>query len=164
MSYFSKFFCNFSAISSDTGGSTRNPASYCGLIGFKPTYGLVSRLGLIPLVNSMDVPGILTRNVDDCLTILNTIAGHDPKDSTTTDKEHRKIQLPLVEKMNMKNLKIGIPVEYHCKYLSDEVLETWNEVAKLLQENGAQIQQVILNKLEKIFIAIKEETFYNSLI
>ena len=64
------------AIGSDTGGSTRNPASYSGVIGLKPTYGLVSRYGLIPLVNSMDVPGILTRTVDDCAIILNAIAGN----------------------------------------------------------------------------------------
>jgi aspartyl-tRNA(Asn)/glutamyl-tRNA(Gln) amidotransferase subunit A len=80
------------AIGSDTGGSTRNPASYCGLIGLKPTYGLVSRFGLIPLVNSMDVPGILTRNVDDCTLILNSIAGFDIKDSTSLKQTFTKIR------------------------------------------------------------------------
>lgn len=86
---------SFRAIGSDTGGSTRNPASYCGVIGLKPTYGLVSRLGLIPLVNSMDVPGILTRTVDDCVSILNAIAGYDPKDSTSLTKPYRKIRYVL---------------------------------------------------------------------
>lgn len=64
-----------SGIGSDTGGSVRNPASYCGIVGYKPTYGLISRNGLIPLVNSMDTPAILTRTIDDCVAILNVIAG-----------------------------------------------------------------------------------------
>lgn len=88
----SKIFVFFSAIGSDTGGSTRNPASYCGVVGLKPTYGLVSRWGLIPLVNSMDVPGVLARTVDDCVSILNAIAGFDPKDSTSLSKPYRKIR------------------------------------------------------------------------
>lgn len=71
--------CNFSSpnsgIGSDTGGSVRNPASYCGIVGYKPTYGLISRYGLIPLVNSMDTPAILTRTIDDCVTVLNAVAG-----------------------------------------------------------------------------------------
>nr|CAH7730679.1 unnamed protein product [Callosobruchus chinensis] len=82
----------FGAIGSDTGGSTRNPASYCGVVGLKPTYGLVSRQGLIPLVNSMDVPGILARNVDDVVSILNAVAGHDQQDSTSLTKPFKKIR------------------------------------------------------------------------
>lgn len=142
-SYINLIVLFISAIGSDTGGSTRNPAAYCGLVGLKPTYGLVSRLGLIPLVNSLDVPGILTRTVDDCCTVLNIVAGHDPKDSTTLNKRHHKIRLPDPNKMNLKNLKVGIPVEYHCQNLSQEVLDTWKEVAQLLEENGADVKQVI---------------------
>ncbi|KAJ8920749.1 hypothetical protein NQ315_004889 [Exocentrus adspersus] len=132
----------FAAIGSDTGGSTRNPASYCGVVGLKPTYGLVSRLGLIPLVNSMDVPGILTRTVDDCVIVLNTIAGFDPKDSTSVNRPFKKIRLPPANKLSIKNLKIGIPLEYHCDSLSSEVLDTWNDIAQLLEKEGAIVKKV----------------------
>ncbi|XP_018329800.1 glutamyl-tRNA(Gln) amidotransferase subunit A, mitochondrial isoform X2 [Agrilus planipennis] len=138
----------FGALGSDTGGSTRNPASYCGLVGLKPTYGLVSRYGLIPLVNSMDVPGILTRNIDDCVQILNVIAGHDHNDSTTCPKPHRKIVLPPAKQMSIKNLKVGIPKEYCCEGISNEILDTWNEVANLLEDSGADIKEVSLPHTE----------------
>ncbi|GJQ70287.1 gatA [Trypoxylus dichotomus] len=138
----------YAAIGSDTGGSTRNPASYCGVVGLKPTYGLVSRLGLIPLVNSMDVPGILTRNIDDCVSVLNVIAGHDPKDSTSLSWPHRKIRLPPGNKISIKGLKIGIPIEYYCEHLSSEVLNVWNDVASLLEENGAVVREVSLPNTE----------------
>ncbi|CRK98789.1 CLUMA_CG012152, isoform A [Clunio marinus] len=132
-------YCS-AALGSDTGGSTRNPASYCGVVGFKPTYGLLSRHGLIPLVNSMDVPGILTRTIDDCLEIFNTIAGPDDFDSTTIKETFTPIKLP--EEINVKKIKIGIPKEYHCNGLSSEVLETWTKVADLLEAGGAEVKEV----------------------
>ncbi|XP_060518281.1 glutamyl-tRNA(Gln) amidotransferase subunit A, mitochondrial [Cylas formicarius] len=137
----------FGALGSDSGGSTRNPASYCGVVGFKPTYGLVSRWGLIPLVNSMDVPGILTRTVDDCASILNVIAGHDSKDSTSRPS-YRKIRLPPADKMTIRGLRVGIPAEYHGQYLCREVREAWNEVANLLLQHGATVEQVSMPNTE----------------
>ncbi|KAJ8954415.1 hypothetical protein NQ318_011089, partial [Aromia moschata] len=136
------------AIGSDTGGSTRNPASYTGVIGLKPTYGLISRLGLIPLVNSMDVPGLLARTVDDIVSILNAVAGFDPKDSTSLTKPYRKIKLPPANKISIKGLKIGIPIEYHCQHLSKEIYDVWNEIAQLLASNGAIVKQVSLPHTE----------------
>ncbi|KAH1001447.1 hypothetical protein HUJ04_005467 [Dendroctonus ponderosae] len=138
----------YGAIGSDTGGSTRNPASYCGVVGLKPTYGLVSRWGLIPLVNSMDVPGVLARTVDDCVSILNAIAGFDPKDSTSLTKPYRKIRLPDGKNMSLKGLKVGVPVEYFSELLSPEVHEVWNEVANLLEAEGAEVRQVSMPNTE----------------
>lgn len=132
-------FCS-AALGSDTGGSTRNPASYCGVVGFKPTYGLLSRHGLIPLVNSMDVPGILTRTVDDCAEIFNIIAGPDKFDSTTVKKSFKPITVKELD--NVRNIRIGIPREYSCEGLSPEVLEIWTKIADLLEENGAEIKEL----------------------
>lgn len=131
-------FCS-AALGSDTGGSTRNPASYCGVVGLKPTYGLLSRHGLIPLVNSMDVPGILTRTVDDCVEVFNTIAGPDRFDSTTVKKHFQPIKL---KDLNVKKLRIGIPREYNCDGMSPEVLEIWTKVADMLEESGAEVEEL----------------------
>lgn len=136
----------YAALGSDSGGSTRNPAAYCGLIGLKPTYGLVSRHGLIPLVNSMDVPGILTRHVDDALIVLNAIAGPDSADSTTLKREYQPISLP--ENIDVSGLRIGIPKEYQLKNLSNEVNECWQNVARILEEAGAKIISVSLPHTE----------------
>ncbi|XP_054004150.1 glutamyl-tRNA(Gln) amidotransferase subunit A, mitochondrial [Hylaeus anthracinus] len=130
----------YAALGSDTGGSTRNPASYCGLVGLKPTYGLVSRYGLIPLVNSMDVPGILARYVDDAVFVLNAIAGPDEADSTSTRNEYVPINLPST--IDVSNLRIGIPKEYKLKNINPDVQECWDEVSQYLREAGASVSTV----------------------
>ncbi|XP_070137787.1 glutamyl-tRNA(Gln) amidotransferase subunit A, mitochondrial isoform X2 [Drosophila bipectinata] len=146
-------FSSTQAIGSDTGGSTRNPASYCGVVGLKPTYGLVSRHGLIPLVNSMDVPGIFARSVSDCVDVLNTVAGPDTLDSTTIRKPYEHLSLPEIENIDLSTVRIGIPKEYHCEGLSSEVLETWSKVADLLECAGASVRQVSLpNTAASIFV------------
>ncbi|XP_066596531.1 glutamyl-tRNA(Gln) amidotransferase subunit A, mitochondrial isoform X2 [Prorops nasuta] len=132
----------YGAIGSDTGGSTRNPASYCGLVGLKPSYGLISRYGLIPLVNSMDTPGILTRTVDDAIVILNHIAGADPADSTTLRAEY--IPFFVNDDINLQNLVVGIPKEYNTVNLSEETLKCWMDVTNYLIEGGAKIMPVSL--------------------
>lgn len=114
------------------------------MVGLKPTYGLISRHGLIPLVNSMDVPGIFTRCISDCVDILNVVAGPDHLDSTTINQLFSPITLPEPEKINLENIRIGIPKEYHCENLSADVLETWRKIADLLEDEGAQVKQVSL--------------------
>lgn len=128
------------ALGSDTGGSTRNPASYNGVVGFKPTYGSVSRSGLIPLVNSMDVPGILARNVSDITEIFNVISGWDKNDSTTVKTVPKVKTL----KTNLKGITIGIPLDYYTEYLSNDVLKAWTELSTRLSESGAVVKEVRL--------------------
>nr|CAH0099675.1 unnamed protein product [Daphnia galeata] len=130
------------ALGSDTGGSVRNPASYCGVVGFKPSYGSISRYGLIPLVNSMDVPGILARTVDDCRSVFDVIKGCDPKDSTTLPRPLSKSKLKSTNKFD--KLCVGIPKEFHCPGMSSEVIEVWNDVADLLENSGFRVVQVSL--------------------
>ncbi|XP_020832607.1 glutamyl-tRNA(Gln) amidotransferase subunit A, mitochondrial isoform X2 [Phascolarctos cinereus] len=137
----SAFTC-FAALGSDTGGSTRNPAALCGLVGLKPTYGLVSRYGLIPLVNSMDVPGILTRCVDDAAIVLGVLAGHDPKDSTTTQDPVGPFILPILR--DVSKLCIGIPKEYNVPELSSEMQAFWSKAADLFASKGAKVVEVSL--------------------
>ncbi|XP_063167628.1 glutamyl-tRNA(Gln) amidotransferase subunit A, mitochondrial [Candoia aspera] len=137
----SSFTC-FAALGSDSGGSTRNPASLCGVVGLKPTYGLISRYGLIPLVNSMDVPGILTRCVEDAAAVLGVLGGHDPKDSTTVQDPFCQFQLPNV--IDMKNFCIGVPKEYNAPGLSSEILAMWSKAADLFEKAGAKVMEVSL--------------------
>ncbi|XP_039277512.1 glutamyl-tRNA(Gln) amidotransferase subunit A, mitochondrial [Nilaparvata lugens] len=132
----------YAALGSDTGGSTRNPAAYCGIVGLKPTYGSVSRYGLIPLVNSMDVPGIMARSVGDVAHVFNVISGFDENDSTTL--ERNKSAVVLDDRFNISNLKVGIPKEYHCPGMSPVVVDAWKRVAKILEEAGANVSQVSL--------------------
>lgn len=101
----------------------------------------------------MDVPGIFARSVGDCLDVLNAIAGPDDRDSTTIRKPFRKIDIELYEELDLRNVRIGIPKEYHCEGISSEVLETWMKVADLLEDKGAYVQQVSLpNTSASIFV------------
>ena len=100
----------FAALGSDTGGSIRQPASYCGVVGMKPTYGTVSRYGLIAYGSSLDQIGPLTKDVTDCATVLEAITSHDPKDSTSMKRENTDFTSALLA--DVKGMKIGIPRDY----------------------------------------------------
>ncbi|XP_068211995.1 glutamyl-tRNA(Gln) amidotransferase subunit A, mitochondrial-like [Palaemon carinicauda] len=132
----------FLALGSDTGGSVRNPAAYCGVVGLKPSYGVVPRHGLISLVNSMDVPGLFARTVDDVSTMLAVVAGLDSQDSTSVESNLRDLRLP--KKPRVDGLVVGIPVEYHRPNMDPAVIEAWTKVADMLENNGAQVREVSL--------------------
>lgn len=135
-----EFSLKSSALGSDTGGSIRNPASYCGVVGYKPSYGLLSRHGLIPLVNSMDVPGIVAKTVEDVVAILNVIIGPDAKDSTCVNANVHVHKFH--DTFSVENCRIGIPEEYNCEDLSQEVKETWNFIADLIDDSKAIVEKV----------------------
>lgn len=132
----------FGALGSDTGGSTRIPSSYCGIVGLKPSYGIVSRYGLIPLDNTLDVPGIMAKTVQDASILLNYIGGHDNKDSTTVKNRFSPADLP--QDVSVKGLHIGVPKEYYPSGLSSEMLGAWSDVVDLLEGGGAKVSMVTL--------------------
>lgn len=136
----------FYALGSDTGGSIRQPASFCGVVGLKPTYGTVSRYGLIAYGSSLDQIGPLCRDVTDCATILEAIASHDSKDSTSVERLDTDFTSALVE--DVKGMKIGIPRDYFGEGLNPEVKEAVLRAAEVLKEKGAIVEEFDLSLVE----------------
>ena len=140
----------FFALGSDTGGSTRQPASFCGVVGLKPTYGTVSRYGLIAYGSSLDQIGPLTKDVTDCATVMEAIASHDTKDSTSIDRaaigKDTDFTSALIE--DVKGMKIGIPRDYFGDGLDSEVKEAVLAAAKALEAKGAIVEEFDLSLVE----------------
>ncbi len=136
----------FFALGSDTGGSIRQPASFCGVVGLKPTYGTVSRYGLIAYGSSLDQIGPLTKNVADCAAVLELIASHDTKDSTSVRRKDTDFTSALVN--DVKGMKIGIPKDYFGAGLDAEVKEAVLAAAKVLAEKGAVVEEFDLSLVE----------------
>lgn len=134
------------AIGSDTGGSIRQPASYCGVVGMKPTYGTVSRYGLIAYGSSLDQIGPLTKDVTDCAAVLEALASHDPKDSTSVSREDTDFTAALTE--DVKGLRIGIPNDYLGEGLDDEVRAAVLRAADVLESKGAVVERFDLSLVE----------------
>ncbi len=134
------------ALGSDTGGSIRQPAGLCGVVGLKPTYGRVSRYGLIAFASSLDQIGPITKDVRDSALVMNVIAGHDEKDSTSVDLPLPDYTKALVK--DIKGMKLGIPREYFLKGIEPEVKQTIDEVIRLVQDLGAAIKEVSLPHTE----------------
>ncbi|MBE0067857.1 Asp-tRNA(Asn)/Glu-tRNA(Gln) amidotransferase subunit GatA [Thermoanaerobacterium thermosaccharolyticum] len=138
--------CAFS-LGSDTGGSIRQPASLCGVVGMKPTYGLVSRYGLVAFASSLDQIGPLTKDVTDCAIVLNAIAGHDPKDSTSVDKMRKKDYKEFL-KEDIKGMKIGYAKEFFRQGLDDGVRESIELALKIFEDLGAEVREISLPYLD----------------
>lgn len=135
------------SIGTDTGGSIRQPASFCSVVGLKPTYGRVSRYGLIPMGNSLDQAGPLTQTVEDAALVLNIIAGHDPKDATSVKKT-----LPDYSKAlgnEIKGKKFGIPKEYLGPGIDDEVKRVFLDASTQFEKLGAEIIEISLPRTEQ---------------
>lgn len=137
--------CSYS-LGSDTGGSIRQPSSFCGVTGIKPTYGTVSRYGLIAYGSSLDQIGPVAKDVTDCATILEAIASYDPKDSTSVKREDYDFTSALVD--DVKGMKIGIPRDYFGEGLDPEVKDAVLKVAKTLEEKGAVVEEFDLSLVE----------------
>lgn len=137
--------CSY-ALGSDTGGSIRQPSSYCGVTGIKPTYGTVSRYGLIAYGSSLDQIGPVAKDVTDCATILEAIASYDPKDSTSVKREDYDFTSALVD--DVKGMKIGIPKGYFGEGLDSEVKEAVMAAAKKLEEKGAILEEFDLDLVD----------------
>ncbi len=136
----------FIALGTDTGGSIRQPASFCGVVGLKPTYGRVSRYGLIAYASSLDQIGPITKNVSDSALLMRIISGPDNRDSTSVD-------LPVPDYLKscqeeIKNIKIGVPREYFVEGMNFEVKDVVYQALKLLEELGAKIEEVSLPHTE----------------
>jgi aspartyl-tRNA(Asn)/glutamyl-tRNA(Gln) amidotransferase subunit A len=134
------------ALGSDTGGSIRQPASFCGVVGLKPTYGRVSRYGLIAFASSLDQIGPITKDVTDCALLMNIISGYDPNDSTSVDMAVPDYTRALVN--NVKGIKIGIPKEYFVKGMDLEVKGLLEEAINKLKGLGAEYKEVSLSHTE----------------
>jgi len=132
----------YGATGTDTGGSIRQPAAYCGITGIKPTYGRCSRFGVIAYASSLDQPGPMARTVEDCAVMLQSMAGFDPRDSTSVD-------LPVPDYRaacgrSLKGLKVGIPLEYRAPGMSAEIEAMWQQGIQWLRDAGCEIVDVSL--------------------
>lgn len=137
--------CTFS-IGSDTGGSIRQPSSYCGVVGLKPTYGTISRYGLVAYASSMDQIGPITKDVTDCANILEILASYDNKDSTSFKRDKYNFTSALIN--DVKGMKIAIPTSYFDKGLDNEVKNAVFDVVKELEKAGAIVSEVEFKLLD----------------
>ena len=130
------------ALGTDTGGSIRQPASFTGTVGLKPTYGRCSRWGIIAFASSLDQAGPITRNVRDNAILLKNMCSHDPKDTTSSSKKIPNFEESIGN--SVKGLKVGIPNEFFQEGMSDEIIDIWNKGKEWLKKSGAEIIDISL--------------------
>lgn len=130
------------ATGTDTGGSIREPAAFCGVTGIKPTYGRCSRYGIVAFASSLDQAGPIARDVTDCALLLNSMAGYDEKDSTSSKESVPDFSSFIGQ--DIKGLKVGIPQEYRVDGLNPEVAQYWDKAAEMLKASGAEIVSISL--------------------
>ena len=131
------------ALGTDTGGSIRQPASLCGIVGLKPTYGAVSRYGVIAYASSLDQVGVFTKDVQDCAILLNVISGHDEMDSTSVDVGEKDYTKSLQK--DIKGLKIGVPKEFYGEGINPEVIASVESAVAKYKEMGAEVEEFSLD-------------------
>lgn len=131
------------ALGTDTGGSIRQPASLCGIVGLKPTYGAVSRYGVIAYASSLDQVGVFTKDVQDCAILLNVISGHDEMDSTSVDVGEKDYTKSLQK--DIKGLKIGVPKEFYGEGINPEVRASVESAVTKYKEMGAEVEEFSLD-------------------
>ena len=134
------------SLGSDTGGSIRQPASFCGLVGLKPTYGLVSRYGLLAFASSLDQIGPIVRDVTDAAIVLNAIAGHDPRDSTSIPMEKKDYKKALTA--DVKGLRIGVPEEFFGPGIKEETKAAIEAALRFYEKEGAEIVPVSIPRVK----------------
>ena len=132
------------ALGSDTGGSIRQPASLCGIVGFKPTYGTVSRYGLFAMASSLDQIGPMTKTAEDAETMYKIIAGYDEKDSTSLNPKSEIRNPKQIQNSNLQNIKLGIPKEYFAEGLNPDVKKVIDDSIETLKKLGAQVKEISL--------------------
>ena len=131
------------ALGTDTGGSIRQPASFCGVVGLKPTYGLVSRYGVVAFASSLDQVGVFTKDVQDCAELLNVIAGHDEMDTTSVDVGEKDYTKALQK--DVKGLKIGVPKEFYGEGINPEVKASLEKAIEEYKKMGAEVEEFSLD-------------------
>ena len=131
------------SLGSDTGGSIRQPAAFCGVVGLKPTYGLVSRYGLVAFASSLDQIGPITKDVEDCAILLNVLAGHDKKDSTSIDSPKKDYTKSLIK--DVSKLKIGVPKEFLGEGINSEVKQSVEKAIEEYKKLGATVEECSLD-------------------